>query len=85
MPVETDNGKLAATRLSQRGWMPSLPFGDEGDPDELSEADLQQLLWGFPEIEWGEPVVASVPRVVFTLPVLRRRERVLPVCRRREF
>jgi hypothetical protein len=79
VPIDTDNGKLALLRLSQP-WLPSLPFGDEGDPDTLDQADKQQLLWGFPEILWGEVVVVPPPnRVVFPGDVCTRKVFVMPL------
>lgn len=52
MAITTDTGKLAVMRLTQV-WEPPLPLS----PGAIDQADRQQLLWGFPEILWGEPVV----------------------------
>ena len=49
MPISTDNGKLAAMELDT-DWEPGLPLS----PGAIGLADQQQLLWGFPEILWGE-------------------------------
>lgn len=62
MPIDTDNGKLALLRLSQP-WLPPMPFGDEGDPDSFGQDDRQQLLWGFPEVLWGEGELPTPQRV----------------------
>ena len=47
--VATDNGKLAVMSLG-RVYRPNVIFSD----GSLDQADQQQLLWGFPEVLWGE-------------------------------
>ena len=53
----TDNDKLAL--MSYQMWgVPSVPFPVGGS---LSQGDLQQLLHGYPGINWAEVVVTVIP------------------------
>lgn len=47
--IATDNGKLAVMEWDL-DWEPGLPLS----PGTFGQDDLQQLLWGFPEILWGD-------------------------------
>lgn len=66
MPISTDNGKLAIMELDQ-DYEPGLPLS----PGTLGQDDQQQLLWGFPEILWGEsePETEPIPGGKFTRPL----------------
>lgn len=49
MPITTENGQLAALNFGGQ-WGAPLPLS----PGAIGQDDQQQLLWGFPEILWGE-------------------------------
>ena len=54
----TINGKLAIMELDL-DWEPGLPIS----PGAFDQADQQQLLWGFPEILWGEAELERLPTI----------------------
>lgn len=62
MPITTDNGKFAVMEWDQ-DYEPGLPLS----PGAFGQDDQQQLLWGIPEILWGEPAApdATGPTAVF--------------------
>lgn len=58
MSLTTTNGKLAVMEWDQ-DYEPGLPIS----PGAFDQADQQQLLWGIPEVLWGEEVVIVSPHI----------------------